>query len=235
MLKAWVDMVLLAVNDWFYASPTLSSSPPALYFGSTKTALKERKAAVAKVRRYEPVPVNGEYRCLPLDIRLCSFDRSTSRGATGGRGCVVPAQFLRLPSQSELSVVCKVVDVTRYPEAGVLLYNEARAYAALESLQGQVIPKFHGFYNMWGILKLIALEPVGDAIPEDENIDQTLRMKMRATLRRIHGAGFVHGDITRRNFCRTESGKVFLVDLERCRRVKSQSELDDEMGQVDEL
>jgi tRNA A-37 threonylcarbamoyl transferase component Bud32 len=119
--------------------------------------------------------------------------------------------------------------------AGVSLYNEASAYAALESLQGQAIPKFFGFYEIWGILKLLALEPVGYAIPEGEIIGQGLRTKMRTALRCIHDAGFVHGDIARRNFCRTESGNVFLVDLERCQRVENQSELEDEMNQVDEL
>jgi hypothetical protein len=72
-----------------------------------------------------------------------------------------------------------------------------------------VIPKFYGFYEIWGILKLLALEPGGDAIPEGEIIDQGLRTKMRTALRCIHNAGFVHGDIARRNFCRTESGNVF--------------------------
>lgn len=79
------------------------------------------------------------------------------------------------------------------------------------------------------------MEPVGKAIPEDEEIDQTLRMKMKATLEGIHNAGFVHGDVVRRNFCRTEGGKIFLVDLETCRRAENPSELGDEMNKVDRL
>lgn len=236
MLKAWVGIILLAKDDWFYASPTLSSSPPALHFGGTDTALKERKKTSAQARHHQSVPINGEYPCLPLDCRLCTFNCSTHRGATGSRGCVIPAQLLSpRPPQDYLSVVCKVIDVTRYPEAGVSLYNEARAYAALEGLQGQEIPKFYGFYEMWGILKLLALEPVGYAIPEDEDINQELREKMRTTLRRIHNVGYIHGDISRGNFCRTEEGEVVLVDLEMCRHAQNQAELDAEMRQVDEL
>jgi hypothetical protein len=234
MLKAWVGMVLLANNDWFYASPTLSTPPPALHFGLTSTVLKETKKALAKVEQYEAVPVKGEYPCLPLDIRLCIFDRSTRRVATVSGGCVVPAQFLG-PSDRKFSVVCKVVDIMRYPEAGVFLRNEARAYAALKGLQGREIPKFHGFYEIWGILRLLALEPVGNAIPEDENIDQGLRVKMRATLRHIHEVGYIHGDIARQNFCRTKEGEVVLVDLETCRRAQNLAELDGEMCQVDGL
>ena len=63
-----------------------------------------------------------------------------------------------------------------------------------------MIPTLYGFYQIWGILHLLALEPVGDAIGEDEPIDETLREKMRDALRCVHNAGFVHGDIARRNF-----------------------------------
>ena len=133
-----------------------------------------------------------------------------------------------------LDVVCKIVDVIRYPTTGNLLEGEARAYAALQSLQGDVIPKFYGFYEMWGILKLIALQPVGDAISEDGDIIWELRVKMRAALRQIHNAGYVHGDIARRNFC-CKGTKVFLVDLERCRLAQRQSEQAHEMNQLDFL
>jgi thiamine kinase-like enzyme len=75
-----------------------------------------------------------------------------------------------------------------------------------------VIPTLHGFYQVWGFLQFLALEPVGNA-----------------------NAGFIHGDIARRNFCRTDSGDVFLVDLERCQPSGNPSELGDEMDQVDGL
>ena len=44
MLKAWVGMVLLAEDYWFYTctSPTPSDPPPARYFGDTATAWRER-------------------------------------------------------------------------------------------------------------------------------------------------------------------------------------------------
>ena len=129
--------------------------------------------------------------------------------------------------------MCKVVDVLRYPDAAISLNDEVRAYAALQNLQGEVIPTLYGFYEVWGILQLLDLEPVGNAVSEDEQIDQTLRSKMKAALQRIHNAGFIHGDIARRNFCRTDSGDVFLVDLERRQLSGNPSELGDEMDQVD--
>ena len=116
-----------------------------------------------------------------------------------------------------------------------MLKGETLAYAPLQPLQGQVIPILHSFYEVWGILHVLALQAVGDAIPEDEQISAIFRKKMKASLGQIHDAGYIHGDIARRNFCMTLSGDVFLVDLERCRRAANQSERDGEMTEVDKL
>jgi hypothetical protein len=233
MLKAWVGLVLLAEDHWFYPL-TPSNPPPARYFGDTATAWRERVRAICNAEEYESRPVNGEYKCLPLDYRLCIFDTSSARQRVDG--CIVNAQFLQSSGlHALLSVVCKVVDVLRYPDAENLLKGEMLAYAALQTLQGQVIPILHGFYEVWGILHVLALQPVGNVIPEVERIDVIVRKKMKASLRQIHDAGYIHGDIARRNFCMTLSGDVFLVDLERCRRAANQSELDDEMNEVDGL
>src|SRR6266550_1412083 len=130
-------------------------------------------------------------------------------------GCAVNARLLASSvGKPDLQVVCKVVDVLRYPDEAQYLHDKAQASAALKDLQGKVIPRLYGFYEVWGILQLLALEPVGNAIPEDEEIDPTLREKMLAALHHIHEAGFMHGDmIARHNFCRTESGNIFLVGL----------------------
>ena len=78
-----------------------------------------------------------------------------------------------------------------------------------------------------GILHFLALEPVGNAISEDDlQIGQALRMKMKASLQRIHDAGFIHGDVAR---------TFFSVDLEECRRSRNRSKLGDEMSEVDRL
>ena len=234
MLKAWVGIILLAEDDWFYASPTPDSAPPSRNFGTSKAALKERKKAIRKAKGYHMRPVDSHFQCIDLDFRLCFFDLSSYRRGT--KGCVVNGRFLR-PSveEGDLHVIYKVVDVFRYCDVADILEHEACAYAALQHLQGKVIPTLYGFYEVWGILRLLALEPVGNAIPEDEQIDQTLRMKMKVALQHIHNAGFVHGDIALRNFCRTERGEIFLVDLERCQRAENPSELVDEMNKVDGL
>lgn len=48
-----------------------------------------------------------------------------------------------------LAVMCKVVDIVRHGNNTLEL--EIRAYATLQLLQGDVIPRFYGCYNVWGI------------------------------------------------------------------------------------
>ena len=231
MLKAWVGIVLLAEDNWFYASPTTSRAPTGRNFRGSK---EERMVAVANAEEYDMQPVNGAYECVAIDLRLIHFDHSFVR--RGASGCAVRAQFVP-PSVGghSLEVICKVVDMSRHPDVANTLDGEASAYATLQDLQGEVIPTVHGFYEVWGILRFLALEPVGNAISEDEEIDHALRMRMRAALQRIHNAGFIHGDIARRNFCRKENNDVFLVDLESCRSSRNLAELANEMNEVDGL
>jgi tRNA A-37 threonylcarbamoyl transferase component Bud32 len=120
------------------------------------------------------------------------------------------------------------------PNSGDALKAEMRMYASLKHLQGRVIPTLHGYYEVWGILHLLALEPVGHAISEDRIIIDALRHKMKAALRRIHAAGYLHGDISRRNFCK-KGDKVFMIDLEQPRVYNSVSERLVEEQLVDSL
>lgn len=237
MLKAWVGMVLLAEADWFFASSTTSSAPPNQTFGISETAQKDQKKAMDIIQGHRMQPGHGNYQCHTLDFRLCHFDLSTARH--GPNGDHVVSARLVLPSippdNHELRVICKVVDVLRYEDEADFLDDEVHAYTALRNLQGKVIPTLYGFYMVWGILQLIALEPVGQAITEDESITWQLREKMREALRCIHNAGYVHGDVARHNFCRTDSGRIFLVNLERCRLAKNRAEFLTEMSEIDGL
>ncbi|KAF8227905.1 hypothetical protein L208DRAFT_1294324, partial [Tricholoma matsutake] len=223
MLKALVSMVLLAEDNWFYSSPTPSSSPLGRTFGASVAAWKDRKAAVGITERYHMQPINGAYQCLAVNFRLCRLDLSSA--CHGANGCVVTAQFL--PPSVGGHIVCKVVDALCYPNAASSLDDEARTYAALQDLQGKVIPTLHGFYEVWGILQFLALEPVGNTISEGEQINQMVHTNMKAALQHIHNAGYIHGDIVHQNFCRMDSGDIFLVDLERCQPSGDPSELDD--------
>jgi hypothetical protein len=235
MLKAWVGMVLLADSDWFYSSPIVDRYPAALHYRDSDKAKKEKRTAINRAGNYHVELVNGEYPCRPIDFRLCHFETSYTRGWRNG--CVVSG-YLELEHHAffssngrNLPVMFKVVDCSRTPAAVESLSQEARAYMALQALQGHVIPKLYGYYEVWGILKMLALQPVGEAIPDNEVINQQLRARMRASLQRIHDAGYVHGDIARRNFCR-RGNNIFLVDLERCRPIEADAAAN-EMNEVD--
>jgi hypothetical protein len=224
ILKAIVGMAMLSEKDWLCVSSTR-------FFGQTKTALKKQKKAIKRAGYYNVAPNHGTYPLLTLDYRLCDFQRISSR--LSWCGSVVDAKLLRdslnLPP---LDVVCKIADVMRYPDACDVLAAEARMYASLQHLQGDVIPTMHGYYKIWGTLHLLALEPVGQAISEDRIITDELRHKMKSALSRIHASGYLHGDIARRNFCE-KGDKVFIIDLERCRESTSKSELVKEEQLID--
>ncbi|PPQ97034.1 hypothetical protein CVT26_001292 [Gymnopilus dilepis] len=209
MLKAWVGITLLAEVDWFCAPASI----PEHGLGS---------------------PGIGKYQCLDLDYRLCLFDLSSVH--RGKHGNVLETQIL-MPGrrQSEISVRCKVVDTSRYPFEAETLENEVDIYASLQNFQGLVTPKFRGYYCILGFLKILALQPVGVPIPRDASISEALRMKMKGSLRQIHEAGFIHGDIALCNFCLTTDEKVFLVNFQDSRRADAQTELDREMAEIDGL
>ncbi len=102
------------------------------------------------------------------------------------------------------------------------------------TLQGVAIPRVFGFYSVWGILHVLALEPVGESI-QSQQLTPGLRQKMKAALGHIHEAGYVHGDISLGNFCRRDGGMVFIVDLEKCRQSTNKSEMDEEEILIDLL
>ena len=228
MLKAWVGIVLLAHDDWFHASPTLCDSPLNRRFGTSATGQK----AFKKSQEFNMIPTDWTYKRCTLDFHLCKFDLGSARERAGG--CIVWGCLLQSTTDS-LDVVFKIVDACRYPDASKDLQDEADVYAALYNLQGQVIPKVYGLYEVWGILQILALQPIGIALSDQDKITGKTLKKMRSALQSLHDAGFLHGDIIRSNFCQSKNGDVFLVDLMHCRPSADQAEMADEMAQVDAL
>jgi hypothetical protein len=229
ILKAFVGMVLLAEHNWFYTSPTPDTPPPDRGFPLTVTGLKSQKRAIKAAANYNVGPTHGTYPCLQLDFRLCDFQLSSARRSSTSLGSVVLTNLLRdALNKTPLVSMCKVVDISCNPPYRSVLENEVRAYAALQHLQGEVIPKVYGYYDVWRMLRVIALEPVGVAIQNEDVISKNLRKRMKKALSQIHGAGYLHGDIAHRNFCQRD-GKVFMVDLESSRATDNESEKAEEM------
>jgi tRNA A-37 threonylcarbamoyl transferase component Bud32 len=129
--------------------------------------------------------------------------------------------------------MCKAVDMFRNQTAIAALESESSVYLALQHLQGRCIPKVYGYFNVWGILRLLALENVGEAI-QDGPISSSLRSKMKAAIQHIHDAGYIHGDIERRNFC-VKGELVFVTDLEYCQQTDDEVRMRKEISAVDAL
>ena len=56
--------------------------------------------------------------------------------------------------RARAGLILLLVIVLIEPDAGI---------AILQHLQGQVIPRVCGYYNVWGLSRLLALEDVGTA------------------------------------------------------------------------
>ncbi len=233
MLKAFVGIILLADAEANW-SPTICNSPHNRHFDtSTLTGRNDRDRAVLRAGSYHPTAVNGSYPIIELDPRLCCFDRSFVRH-TPQRGFTVKAMLMRGGIfTADLPVFCKIIDLAQRGDSLGMLNMEMQNYAILQHLQGQVIPRVRGYYNVWGLLRLLALEDVGTAIPASSPIGATTRRRMRSALVRIHVEGYVHGDLERRNFCKMGT-TVFLVDLESLRQ-GTPDEMAAELAQLDAL
>jgi len=141
--------------------------------------------------------------------------------------------LLHAKPADDFGVICKAVDISQNPTAVASLETESRVYLALRHLQGRCIPKVHGYFTVWGMLRLLALEDVGKAIPNGP-ISPSLHWKMKAALSLIHNAGYIHGDIERRNFC-IRGGDVFMIDLEFSRQTQDRKRVENERTAVDML
>jgi hypothetical protein len=208
ILKAFVAMILLSNKDWFYASPTLCQGLPARHFSDTDTG---RANYVRAMQRAVMIPTNGTYDITPLDYRLCHFDLTTLR--RGRNSCVLNAGT----TSTDLEFKAKLVDISGPDFIADALAREVAAYATLNLLQGSVIPRVYGYFEVWGMLRMLALEDVGDDIdglyPNGAPIPPNIRAGMMNVLKRLHSAGFLHGDIARRNFC-VKNGEFYILDLE---------------------
>ena len=229
MLKAFVGIILLAE----VTSTSTSNPPPGRYFSISHTGAQNHDRAIQQAHNYHSTVVAGSYPVLELDPCLCHFDRSSVRH-TPKRGCTLKATLARgNMAGGNVVTFCKIVDLFQRGEYLDALDTEVSNYALLQNLQGAVIPQVKGYYNVWGLLRLLALDDVGTVIPEDGPISDKTRRRMKSALSRIHSAGYVHGDIARRNFCKKGSS-VFLVDLETLAR-GSHEEMSAELAIIDTL
>jgi hypothetical protein len=125
--------------------------------------------------------------------------------------------------------------------------TEIAAYEHLQSLQGIVIPKFifNGSDFNFFFVTVTSYEGVSlqRLVELDGYLSLNVRLSAMSSLRRIHEAGVLHGDVALRNVVYREvDGMVLWVDLERAyiRKVEDdgmwfENEAKGELEQLDEL
>jgi len=126
MLKAFVGVILLAetASTWFHTSMSADEAPPGRCFGTSFIDIHSRDAAISKAQSYHSTPVAGSYPVLPLDPRLCLFNRSPVRHSPR-RGCTLRATLARSDG-GNLDVFCKIVDLFRSSDVVNALDMEVR-------------------------------------------------------------------------------------------------------------
>ncbi|KIM84180.1 hypothetical protein PILCRDRAFT_6462 [Piloderma croceum F 1598] len=106
----------------------------------------------------------------------------------------------------------KVVDITGPDFIRDVLTEEVAVYAALNRLQGSVIPRVYGYFELWGMLALKDVsEAVGDMYPKGTTIPPNVKACMIAALKQIYSPDFLHDDIA--HFC-VKNEVVYILDLE---------------------
>ncbi|KAF3218347.1 hypothetical protein TWF679_000874 [Orbilia oligospora] len=106
-------------------------------------------------------------------------------------------------------VVFKVYDLS-IPEVADVCAEELKAYAALTPIQGTIVPRIWVVGTLYGIYRVIAMDPCGEPVPEPPPPE--FYEQAPVLFRAIHHHGVVHNDIDLRNFL-VSHGQYRVIDL----------------------
>ncbi|MCO5568911.1 hypothetical protein L7F22_022613 [Adiantum nelumboides] len=112
----------------------------------------------------------------------------------------------------------KMFDFTEGNELLEDFHNEVKAYDMLKNLQGYAVPKLLAFGSLWGhYMGFLALTLEGQ-VPSRRHFHSQpdLVQEARTSLRRIHAANILHGDVALRNMILSPGGKILYIDFGRC-------------------
>lgn len=145
-------MILPSNEGRFYASPTFCQGPTGHHFSDTCTGINLRWETLRKARNF--MAKDGTHTITVLDYQLCNFNLTTLRRSRNG--------YILSASTAAIgfNFKAKVVDVTGPTHITDILTKEVALYAALNKLQGTVIP-------VWGLRSLgntLYAEDVGESI-----------------------------------------------------------------------
>ncbi|RVD84267.1 uncharacterized protein DFL_006028 [Arthrobotrys flagrans] len=106
-------------------------------------------------------------------------------------------------------VVFKIYDLS-IPEVADVCADELKAYDALGPIQGTIVPRIWAVGTLYGIYRVIAMDPCGYPVPEPPPPE--FYEAAPALFRAIHGHNVVHNDIDLRNFL-VSQGQYRVIDF----------------------
>ena len=128
-------------------------------------------------------------------------------------------------------VALKICDLWQHPKYHEEMLTEARAYMALEPLQGHCILKLKGVgYTAGGLFALVT--ELGGSPIEVENLNDEMRERIIKALASIHAQGLLHGDIRHENilFSHCPNGfNITFIDFGFSRKISNLKEAQKEM------
>lgn len=101
------------------------------------------------------------------------------------------------------------------PEEVAAFEREVSNYKLVKDLQGYVVPRLllYGELDFTGA-PFLALSNEGKSLAHLDVVTEGHRDGMLEAFRKLHGAGFCHGDVRLENVCCGNDGVVKILDLE---------------------
>ncbi|EPS40729.1 hypothetical protein H072_5413 [Dactylellina haptotyla CBS 200.50] len=204
-------------------SPGVPGKTQTLVSGAPKPVAANPKAqAVAPDQNLFKVPVTvsldngfdlftesgpGLDRCF-AEVAV-TFERFISRNlASTSHGSLIYGQHTK-------AVILKVYDLSS-ADISRVCEKEIEIHSALSLLQGTHIPKLWAIGTLWGLFKIIAMEPCGVPVPTPPSLE--FYEQAPKLISAVHSQGVVHGDFALRNFTVSEGNKYWLIDFNSSRR-----------------
>ena len=190
-LKYWMYLIAEADAEGCYSSPT--GDPFA----------RKSLVPIKSADRYTLSPINS------LQIQFSDLINMKKGVDNGALGTVFGGNL-----ESQEDIKFKMVDSFNTAGALQLCETEVMFYKQLEELQGSVIPKFYGYFNLHGFL-ILALQDCGSPINQTEFF--SLKTKIDKAVKKLDEFGVDQNDLECRDgvypniLCK--DGEVRIIDF----------------------
>jgi hypothetical protein len=188
ILKCWLFILLKSHEDGLYSLP--SGNPfDKMFFSSSGSEIKQPLQKV--ILNTSGVYKMGKYNLTDIKSSQIQFADIAERNQVGVtyRGCC--GAVISGSMYGNENIKFKTTDSFNRATALEDCEKEIRFYAKLETLQGNFIPKFYGFFNFHGML-ILALEDCGTPLPVS---CFKMHEQKETAISKINGMKVQHGDL----------------------------------------